>query len=329
MARLVDDLLDVSRITRGNIELKKTRTLLAAVTESAIEASRPGIEAAGHALSVSLPDEPVEIEVDGTRMSQVIQNLLNNAVKFTPPGGEIRISAEASADEVVIVVRDSGIGMAPESIGEIFEMFSPGEQRPRPRQRPGHRVGAGEGAGGAARRQHQRIQRRDWQGKRVSDHHPAGPAARGRCKGSRRRELRCRAWALATGAAPASCSSMTNQDAVEMLAAYLRLKGYDVRTALRRPRCARARRGVRRGCRGARYRASRHERIRTGPAAEVRMARPAADHPGADRLGPARGQATREGGGLRSSLHQADRPRGAPGSAMRPGTSLQKIEQGL
>jgi PAS domain S-box-containing protein len=124
MVRLIDDLLDLSRITRGKIQLRKQPVELAQVIQSAVESSRPAIDAAGHKLSVSLPDHPVVIEADPTRLSQVLLNLMNNAAKYTEGGGHIWISAKVQGDQLAISVRDSGIGIPSEMLPNIFEMFA-------------------------------------------------------------------------------------------------------------------------------------------------------------------------------------------------------------
>jgi PAS domain S-box-containing protein len=124
LARLVDDLLDVSRITTGKIELKKQRTDLASILHSAIETSRPHIEAAGHKLSVELPDEPIELEADPVRLAQVFSNLLNNAAKYTRPGGNIEVVVQAEPERLVVRVRDSGAGIPLEMLGKIFGLFT-------------------------------------------------------------------------------------------------------------------------------------------------------------------------------------------------------------
>jgi PAS domain S-box-containing protein len=124
LARLVDDLLDVSRITRGMIELRKERAELPAIVERALETSRPLIEAAHHRLTVMFPAEPLWVIADVTRMAQVLSNLLNNAAKYTPPGGNLRLSVECEDGQAVIRVRDDGIGIPPEMLSRIFEMFT-------------------------------------------------------------------------------------------------------------------------------------------------------------------------------------------------------------
>jgi PAS domain S-box-containing protein len=124
LIHLVDDLLDIARITRGKIELKKEPVLLRTIVATAVETSTALIEAHGHSLSVELPLEPLELEADVTRMVQVLSNLLNNAAKYTPAGGRIALSAWREDGHAVIAVADSGIGIPPESIGSVFEMFT-------------------------------------------------------------------------------------------------------------------------------------------------------------------------------------------------------------
>ncbi|MDI3287148.1 GAF domain-containing protein [Polyangium sp. 15x6] len=124
MVRMVDDLLDVSRITRGKVELRKERVELGAVLESALETSRPLIEAAGHVLSVSLPTEPLFLSADPTRLSQILANLLNNAAKYTPAGGRIHVAAAREGAHVVVRVEDTGVGIPAEMLPKVFDMFT-------------------------------------------------------------------------------------------------------------------------------------------------------------------------------------------------------------
>jgi PAS domain S-box-containing protein len=124
LARLVDDLLDVSRITTGKIELKKAHCDLGAILRSAIETSRPHIEAARHGLSVEVPEEPLDIEGDPVRLAQVFANLLNNASKYTRPGGQIEVVVQAEPDELVVRVRDTGEGIPAEMLGKVFGLFT-------------------------------------------------------------------------------------------------------------------------------------------------------------------------------------------------------------
>ena len=124
MSLLLDDLLDISRITRGTLELRRQRTQLASVIESAIETARPAIDAKRHSLGVHLPHQPVMLDVDPLRLSQVLSNLLTNAAKYTDPEGQLRIDAELLGGEVMIRVVDNGIGIAPEAMADLFTMFS-------------------------------------------------------------------------------------------------------------------------------------------------------------------------------------------------------------
>jgi PAS domain S-box-containing protein len=124
MVRLVDDLLDVSRITLGQVNLKHEELALGAVIGEAIEAARPAIEAAGHSLDVHLPGEPLLVEGDATRLSQVFQNVLDNAVKYTPRGGRISVRAERRGSEAVVSVSDTGLGVPEDMRERIFELFT-------------------------------------------------------------------------------------------------------------------------------------------------------------------------------------------------------------
>ncbi|MFP5284364.1 MAG: PAS domain S-box protein, partial [Thermoanaerobaculia bacterium] len=113
LARLVDDLLDVSRITRGSIRLRKEAVDLGAIVQRAVEGTRTLIESRAHELTVDLPEEPVRLDADPTRLEQIVSNLLDNAAKYTMPGGRIWVSATREDDEAVIRVRDTGIGVPP------------------------------------------------------------------------------------------------------------------------------------------------------------------------------------------------------------------------
>jgi len=124
MSRLVDDLLDVSRVGKGKIELRRDRVPLSAAVNSAVEASRPLVEELRHQLSVSMPIEPIHLDADLTRISQVIANLINNAAKYTPPRGRIWVSVEREDGAAVIRVKDTGIGIAAHMRERIFELFT-------------------------------------------------------------------------------------------------------------------------------------------------------------------------------------------------------------
>jgi len=124
MVRMVDDLLEVSRISRGKIELRKERVELAGVLRNAVDASLPLIEAARHKFTVDLPEESLPLEADAVRLAQVFANLLNNAAKYTPEGGEIVMSVGAENGMAVIGVRDNGEGIPPGMLNRVFNMFT-------------------------------------------------------------------------------------------------------------------------------------------------------------------------------------------------------------
>ncbi|HTV50045.1 MAG TPA: ATP-binding protein [Steroidobacteraceae bacterium] len=124
MALLLDDLLDVARITRGRLQLKKDYTQLGTLVASAVETARPLIDAKGHTLELLLPAEPVSLEVDPLRISQAISNLLMNAAKYTDPGGHIALEATLLEQELRVSVKDSGIGLSSSAMPRLFEMFS-------------------------------------------------------------------------------------------------------------------------------------------------------------------------------------------------------------
>lgn len=124
LVRLVDDLMEVSRITRGRIELRKEKVDIAEVIHSAIETSRPLIDEAGHRLDVELPPEPLQLEADPVRLAQVITNLLNNAAKYTDKGGRIWLAARREGPSAVISVRDNGRGIPATMLPRVFDLFA-------------------------------------------------------------------------------------------------------------------------------------------------------------------------------------------------------------
>lgn len=128
LSRMVDDLLDLSRITHGKIELRKETIELGPVLRQAVEAVRPLIVARAHHLSVEMPDEPLRLRADPTRVEQILTNLLNNAAKYTDPGGTLTLTAAARGAEVEIQVRDTGIGIPRPLIGRIFDLFAQSER---------------------------------------------------------------------------------------------------------------------------------------------------------------------------------------------------------
>ena len=153
MVRLVDDLLDVSRISQGKIELRAERIELASIVRDAVEAARPLCERMGHELTVTLPPEPIYLNADPARLAQVVGNLLNNACKFTERAARIRLTVEREGEQAVIRVRDTGIGIAADQLPRIFDMFMQVDTSHRAfAQRAGHRPDVGEEPGGDARR---------------------------------------------------------------------------------------------------------------------------------------------------------------------------------
>jgi PAS domain S-box-containing protein len=126
MVRLIDDLLDISRVSRGKIELLRQRLPIRAAIDLAVEASLPLVEEARHALAISVPDEPLWVDGDLTRLAQVVSNLLNNAAKYTPRGGRITLGAVQQGAEVVLRVTDDGVGIAAEMLPHVFDLFTQG-----------------------------------------------------------------------------------------------------------------------------------------------------------------------------------------------------------
>lgn len=124
LVRLVDDLLEVSRITSGKIELQKERCDLNAVLRHAVDTSQPNIQRGGHRLTVELPASPLPLDADPVRLAQIFANLLNNAAKYTEDGGHIWLKAECSGEQVIVSVRDNGIGILPEMLPRVFDLFS-------------------------------------------------------------------------------------------------------------------------------------------------------------------------------------------------------------
>jgi signal transduction histidine kinase len=126
LVRLVDDLLDVGRISRGSLELRREPVDLASIVELAIETSEPVVRAGGHTLSAELPDRPVSVDGDRVRLAQIVSNLLNNAARYTKAGGRITVRGVADGEHVHLSVRDTGIGLDPTKSQELFELFGRG-----------------------------------------------------------------------------------------------------------------------------------------------------------------------------------------------------------
>ncbi|MCY7318106.1 MAG: response regulator, partial [Ramlibacter sp.] len=124
MSRLIDDLMDVSRINQGKLELRRERVDVAAILEAAVESTRPLIDECQHRLTLALGSEPLLLDADPTRMAQAFMNLLNNAAKYMDRGGLIEVGVRRQGDEVVLNVKDGGIGIAADRLDTVFEMFS-------------------------------------------------------------------------------------------------------------------------------------------------------------------------------------------------------------
>ncbi len=124
MSRLVEDLLDVSRVSRGRIELRRHRILLNDVLRDAVEASRPTLQLRRHELKLGMADEELPVNGDGVRLTQVFSNLLHNAAKYTDPNGRIEVASVRDGEHAVVRVRDNGIGMAPEMLPRVFDLFA-------------------------------------------------------------------------------------------------------------------------------------------------------------------------------------------------------------
>jgi PAS domain S-box-containing protein len=225
LVRLVDDLMDVSRIRRGKFELRKERVGLRSAVGRAVEAVRSFLEERRHRLEVTLPGEEVVLEADPARLEQILTNLLTNAAKYTPPGGEVRLTAGREGNEAVVRVRDNGIGIRPEMLPRLFEMFQQADRV------PGH-VSEGLGIGLSLVRT-------------LAEMHggSASASSAGTGQGS---EFTVRLPALPAGAVSESAGAGEvgkavrslrvlitddNIDSAESLAVLLRLSGHQVRTA--------------------------------------------------------------------------------------------------
>jgi signal transduction histidine kinase len=130
VVRLIDDLLDVSRVSQGKIELRMERLQVADIVRASVEASQPLVNSAQHTLTIDVPADPVWVEGDLTRLAQIVGNLLNNAAKYTPQGGQIRLAVRTDGETAVIAVSDNGIGVAANMQSKIFELFTQVEDRP-------------------------------------------------------------------------------------------------------------------------------------------------------------------------------------------------------
>ena len=124
MARLIDDLLDINRITRNKLNLIAKRSELASIIHHAVETSRPHCEQAGHELNIAVPNEPIYLHADPMRLAQVFGNLLTNACKYTEPGGQIWLTVERQAQDVIIRIKDTGVGIPPDMLPKVLDLFT-------------------------------------------------------------------------------------------------------------------------------------------------------------------------------------------------------------
>jgi signal transduction histidine kinase len=140
LIRLIDDIHDLSRIARGNFRLQKERVALGALIQTVTKACQNELEAAGLAISVKVPSEEIYLEGDGPQLQHVFRKLLKNAVKFSDPGGQIAVTVERAVGKVVIHVRDTGLGIEPDRLEQVFERFNKSNDQ-RTRGRSGLGIG--------------------------------------------------------------------------------------------------------------------------------------------------------------------------------------------
>ena len=286
LVRLVDDLLDVSRVARGKVTLTKRPLELASVVAKAVEATAPLLEQRRHRLALSCPAEGLLVEADEVRLTQVVSNLLTNAARYTPPAGDVEVSAAREGDEVVLRVRDSGMGIDPALLPRVFEMFVQGARGP-------DRAEGGLGLGLSLVRTLTALH-----GGTVSAHSDGPgrgseftvrlPAA---AAGARRRSSRRRAAAAGRRARPtrATCacwSSTTTATAPTMIAKLLARAGYEVRTANDPSEALALADDLSPAGRDPRHRPAGDGRLHAGPRAACTPARRAAGPDRAHRLRP-------------------------------------------
>ncbi len=226
MVRLIDDLLDISRISRNKIELRRQRVMLSDIVINSIDTARPLIEAAEHKLSVSLPPEPLFLDADLTRLAQVLSNLLTNSAKYTERGGHIWLTAERDESQVVVSLRDTGIGIPPEAVPHLRHVLPGRPQHRAYHRRPRDRTGPRESPCRAAWRDHRGRERGHGQGQYL---HAASSARR------RRREPRDTPPTAKSERDPESERRILvvddNEDAARSMARVLKLLGKEVHVA--------------------------------------------------------------------------------------------------
>jgi PAS domain S-box-containing protein len=226
LVRLVDDLMDISRISRGKFELRRERLELAGIVSRAVDAARGIMNERGHRLEVTLPAEPIRLEADPARLEQVVFNLLSNAAKYTPPGGRVRLAAGREGADAVVRVTDNGIGIRPQALPRLFDLFHQADRVPGQvseglgigltlvrtlvEMHGGSVMASSPGAG---------------QGSEFVVRLPAPPAE------SRAAPTQATIAHRATANPRRILITDDNQDSAESLAGILRINGHDVRTA--------------------------------------------------------------------------------------------------
>ena len=314
LTRLVDDLLDVSRLTSGSIHLRRAQADLREIVEHAVEAARPLVEERGHALAVELPPQAVRLAVDAARIEQVLTNLLNNAAAYTPPGGRIWLAVEVQGDRATIAVRDTGIGLPLDLRERLFTPFT------LPDAALDRAEGGGLGVGLALAR-------------RLVELHGGTLSATSEGPGQGSEFVVTLPGVVQLGAstAPASAAASAarppraldvlvvddNRDAAQTLAILLEDVGPPADRGARRAVGARAGGARAAGGRAARHRHAGHGRLRGGAAAAPgrRRRRPAPG--GGDRVRAAGGPAALPRGGVRPPPRQA-------GRALRPARAARR-----
>jgi CheY-like chemotaxis protein/two-component sensor histidine kinase len=227
MTRLVEDLLDISRITRGAIELRRETLNVSTEIRNAIESCQGQLEIGRHRLTLKLPDEPLQVVADRVRLQQILENVILNAAKYTEPGGRIEVSAEEELSDVVIRVRDNGIGIAADKLIHVWDLFVQVDESPE-------RIRKGLGIGLALVKD--LVRRHGGTVEAASDGLGAGSTFTIRLPRAGRHDVEAPAPAASASMAPATAAKRVlivddNVDAAETLAMMLELLGQDTRQA--------------------------------------------------------------------------------------------------